>query len=63
MQCTEVKKGALVKMGSGLGIILKDEMKFQHYNHYAWVYYFDRTHHNHNPSWVFIENLKCLSKE
>jgi len=63
MLSTEVKKGALVKMGSGLGIILLNEIKFLRYNHYAWVYYFDTTYHEHNPSWVFIENLKCLSKE
>jgi len=50
-------------MGDGLGIVLRDETKFEHYNHYAFVYYFDGKYHEHNPSWVFIENLKRLSEE
>ena len=50
-------------MGAGLGLILQDKTKFEHYNHYAFVYYFDGKHHAHNPSWVFIENLKRLSEE
>ena len=53
----------LVMMGGGLGIILRDEMKFKHYNHYAEVHYFDGRHHKTNPCWVFIENLKRLRKE
>jgi len=61
MQSNEIKKGILIKMGNGLGIILQDKMKFQHYNYYAWVYYFDSAPHVRNPSWVFIENLKKVS--
>ena len=49
-------------MGGTLGIILRDETKFKNYNRYAWVYYFEPKFGGHHPGWVFIENLKRLSK-
>jgi len=57
MQSVEIKQGTLVTMGNTLGIILQDEMKFRHYNHYAWVYYFNSRHHKKNPRWVFLGSL------
>jgi hypothetical protein len=58
MQTTQVKKGMLVRTGSTMGIILQDETKFNHYNHYARVYYFDSSHHKKNPCWVFLGSLR-----
>jgi hypothetical protein len=58
LQATQVKKGMLVRTGTGMGIILQDKMKFAHYNHYAWVYYFNSDHHKKNPCWVFLGSLK-----
>ena len=57
-----MKQGTLVKTGTSLGIILKDELKFTHHNHYAWVYYFDHRRGVHrNPSWVFVGNFTKVS--
>ena len=57
-----MKQGTLVKTGTSLGIILKDELKFTHHNHYAWVYYFDHLGlREGNPGWVFVGNFTKLS--
>jgi len=63
MDCTQIKEGILVKTGNTLGIVLQDQMKFKHYNHYAWVYYFDSSHHKKNPCWVFLGSLDMVEKE
>jgi len=59
IEAAAVKKGLLVRTGTTLGVVLQDELKCAHYNHYAWVYYFDSKHHETNPGWVF---LHCISK-
>ena len=57
-----MKQGTLVKTGTSLGIILKDELKFTHHNHYAWVYYFDHLGlRDGNPGWVFVGNFTKVS--
>ena len=62
MDCTEVKQGVLVKTGKTLGIIVQDEMKYEHYNHYARVYYFTSLYHDVNPTWVFLGSLRKVEK-
>jgi len=59
----QIKKGILVKTGNLLGIVLQDEMKFKHYNHYAWIYYFNSHHHKDNPCWVFLGNLNNIERK
>jgi len=62
MESTQVKQGILVKTGDTLGIILQDEMKFEHYNHYAWVYYFSSHYRKKNPCWAFLGSLRKAEK-
>jgi len=62
MECTDIKKGMLVKTGTTMGIVLQDKMKFKHYNHYAWVYYFNSRHHKDNPCWVFLGSLNNIER-
>ena len=62
MECTDIKKGILVQTGNTMGIVLQDEMKFKHHNHYAWVYYFNSRHHKDNPCWVFLGSIKRLTQ-
>ncbi len=49
----------MVRTGTTLGVVLQDEMKLDHANQYAWVYYFDSKYHETNPGWVF---LHCINK-
>ena len=62
MECTDIKKGILVQTGELLGIVLHDDMKFSHSNHYTWVYYFNSRHHKDNPCWVFLGNLNNVKR-
>ena len=62
MECTDIKKGILVQTGNTMGIVLQDEMKFKHHNHYAWVYYFNSRHHKDNPCWVFLGSLSNIER-
>ena len=62
MECTDIKKGMLVKTGTTMGIVLQDKTKFTHSNHYAWVYYFGPLQRNDNPCWVFLGSLSNIEK-
>jgi hypothetical protein len=62
IKVSEVKKGLLVRSGTTLGIVLQEELKFNHHNHYAWVYYFDSKYHEVNPGWVFLHCINRVEK-
>ena len=62
----DIKQGMLVKLGnrgwSSMGIVLQDKLKCSHYNHYAYVYWFENFARTDNPSWAFTETLEKVEK-
>ena len=58
-----LKRWAPRQFTEWLGIVLQDEMKFKHHNHYAWVYYFNSRHHKDNPCWVFLGSLNDIERK
>jgi len=59
IEAREIKRGLLIRTGTTLGIILQDEVKINHHNCYARVYYFDSKYHETNPGWA---SLRCINK-
>jgi hypothetical protein len=61
----EIKQGMLVQLGNrgwnSLGVVLQDELKYNHYNYYAYVYWFEGCR-TANPSWAFTETLTKVEK-
>jgi len=47
---------------ASMGVVLQDQLKFNHYNHYAYVYYFDSKYRTANPCWAFTETLAKVEK-
>ena len=45
-----------------MGVVLQDQLKYTHYNHYAYVYWFEGGARTHNPAWAFTETLEKVDQ-
>ena len=63
----EIKQGMLVQLGSrgwkSMGVVLHDKLKYNHYNYYAYVYWFEACARGDNPSWAFTETLEKVERK
>ncbi len=63
----EIKQGMLVQLGNrgwnSLGVVLQGELKYTHYNYYAYVYWFEQPSRTDNPSWAFTETLEKVERK